>query len=146
MDTLYRFIVFLHVGSAVFSIGPFIILIPIVKKLRAADVNVQQAYIDIIRFSVRLVKHAGHVLVGSGVLLIAMGPWTWKTPWIIATLIVMFGSIFFLARAYTPTLRVFFEPKQNQHALVKKLSWSSWLYLILLMIMLWFMVAKPALW
>ncbi|MFE8697188.1 hypothetical protein ACFYKT_12660 [Cytobacillus sp. FJAT-53684] len=143
---LYRFIVYLHVGSAVFSIGPFIVLIPIVKKLHSADKNVQQAYIDIFRYSVRLVKHAGHVLVGSGALLIIMGPWTWKTSWIIATLVVMFGSAFFLARAFTPTIRTFLGPDQDKSALIKKLSWSTWLYLILLMVMLWFMVAKPVLW
>ncbi|MBP2240998.1 hypothetical protein J2Z40_001558 [Cytobacillus eiseniae] len=146
MEFLYRLIVYLHVGSAVFSIGPFIILIPIVKKLRAADEKVQQAYLDIIKYTIRLIKHAGHVLVGSGALLIIMGPWTWKTSWIIATLIVMFGSVLFLARAFTPTMRIFHESTQNQPALIKNLLRSTWLYLILLMIMLWFMVAKPVLW
>jgi hypothetical protein len=146
MDILYRFIIFLHVGSAVFSIGPFIVLIPIVKKLQSADSKVQKAYIDIFRYSVTLVKHAGHVLVGSGVLLIIMGPWTWKTSWIIATLVVMLGSAFFLARAFTPTIRTFLEPNQDKPAMIKKLSWSSWLYLVLLLIMLWFMVTKPVLW
>lgn len=146
MDTLYRFILYIHVGSALFSIGPFIVLIPIAKKIMAADYEVQQAYIDIFKSSVRLVKHAGHILVGSGALLIFMGHWTWKTPWIIATLAVMLGSAFFLARAFTPVIRKFHDPNQDRALLSKKLSRSTWLYLILLMIMLWLMVVKPALW
>ncbi|WP_066295280.1 hypothetical protein [Bacillus sp. FJAT-29937] len=146
MDTLYRFILYIHVGSAVLSIGPFFVLIPIAKKLRAAEHEVQLAYLDIFRLSVRLVKHAGHLLVGSGALLIAMGHWTWKTPWIIATLAVMFGSVFFLARAFTPIFRKFHEPEQDQQLLVQKLLKSTWLYLILLMVMLWLMVVKPPLW
>ncbi|KAB2331129.1 hypothetical protein F7731_18795 [Cytobacillus depressus] len=146
MDTLYRFILYIHVGSAVLSIGPFVVLIPIAKKLLGADTQVQQAYLDIFRSTVRLVKHAGHVLVGSGALLIAMGHWTWKTSWIIATLAIMFGSVFFLARAFTPTMRKFQQHDQDQSKLVQKLSLSTWLYLILLLIMLWLMVVKPVLW
>ncbi|MBU8880381.1 hypothetical protein BGM26_15620 [Bacillus sp. FJAT-29790] len=146
MDILYRFILYIHVSSAVLSIGPFVVLIPIVKKLRTADSEVKRAYIEIFRSAVRLVKHAGHVLVGSGALLIYMGHWTWKTSWIVATLAVMLGSAFFLARAFTPTIRKFHEPEQNQVILIKRLTWSTWLYLILLMFMLWFMVAKPVLW
>ncbi|MEH7346152.1 hypothetical protein V7122_20115 [Bacillus sp. JJ1532] len=146
MDTLYRFILYIHVGSAVLSIGPFFVLIPIAKKLRAAEHEVQLAYLDIFRYSVRLVKHAGHLLVGSGALLIAMGHWTWKTSWIIATLAVMFGSVFFLARAFTPIFRRFHEPGQDTQQLVQKLLKSTWLYLILLMVMLWLMVVKPSLW
>ncbi|QED46553.1 DUF2269 family protein [Cytobacillus dafuensis] len=142
----YRLILYIHVGSAILSIGPFVVLIPIAKKLHEAEHEVQQAYLNIFRSSVRLVKHAGHVLVVSGALLIAMGHWTWKTSWIIATLAVMFGSVFFLARAFTPTIRKFHEPGQDQTQLIKKLSWSTWLYLILLMVMLWFMVVKPVLW
>jgi len=146
MDLLYRFILYLHVGSAVLSIGPFVILILIVKKLHSAKYDVQNAYLEIIHFSVRLVKHAGHVLVASGALLILMGHWRWNTPFIIATLAVMFGSVFFLARAFTPTIKKFHLPGQNQTELIKKLSAATWLYLILLLLMLWFMVAKPPLW
>lgn len=146
MNILYRIILFIHVGSAILSIGPFVVLIPIIKKLRGAGENIQKAYLDIFLYTVRFVKHAGHVLVGSGVLLIAMGHWTWKTSWIIATLALMFGSIFFLARAFTPIIRNFHEPGQDQHKLVQKLLKSTWLYFILLMAMLWLMVVKPSLW
>jgi hypothetical protein len=146
MDIFYRILLFIHVSSVILSIGPFFILIPIVKKLQSAEADVQQAYIDIFRMSVRLVKHAGHVLVGSGVLLIIYSAWTWTTSWVVATLLVMFGSVFFLARAFTPVLRKFDEPNPDKPLLVKKLTKSLWIYILLLMLMLWFMVTKPVLW
>ncbi|GLB61055.1 hypothetical protein [Cytobacillus sp. NCCP-133] len=143
---LYRVLLYIHVSSAILSVGPFFVLIPIAKKLESAGQGVQQAYIGIFRTSVRLVKHAGHVLVGSGVLLIVNSHWAWTTSWIVATLMVMGASVFFLARAFTPVLKKFDEPGADQHFLVKKLTRSVWIYLFLLMLMLWFMVAKPVLW
>ncbi|URM32779.1 hypothetical protein LLY41_21135 [Cytobacillus firmus] len=146
MDILYRILLYIHVSSAILSVGPFFILIPIVNKLGAAHHGIQQAYIGIFRTSVRLVKHAGHVLVGSGILLIVNSHWSWTTSWIVATLAVMGLSVFFLARAFTPVLRKFDEPGADQHFLIRKLTRSVWIYLFLLMLMLWFMVAKPVLW
>ncbi|WP_442598853.1 hypothetical protein [Neobacillus sp. D3-1R] len=147
MYIFYRILLFLHVSSVIMSVGPFFVLIAIVKKLKTAEGKVQTIYIDIFRLTVRMVKHAGHVLVGSGILLIILSEyWSWKTPWIVATLFVMFVSIFFLARAFTPVLKKFNEPNPNKELLVKKLTRTVWIYLFLLMTMLWFMVAKPALW
>jgi hypothetical protein len=146
MDIFYRVILFIHVSSAILSVGPFFILIPIVKRLPLVETDVQQAYIEIFRISVRLVKHAGHVLVVSGVLLIAYSGWTWTTSWVIATLMVMFGSVFFLARAFSPVLKKWTEPNSDKLFLAKKLTKSVWIYIFLLILMLWFMVTKPVLW
>lgn len=146
MDLWYRLFIYLHISSAIASIGPFFILLPIVKKLRIAKEMEINAYLDTFRFVVRLAKHAGHVLVGTGILLVIFGPWTWSTPWIVMTLIILFCSLFFLARAFSPTLRKFQEEPQNRDALAAKLKRSIWIYIILLMAMLWFMVGKPALW
>jgi len=143
MDSVYRILVFLHVLSAVVSIGPFFILLPISNKLKVAKVAEINPYLDTFRFVVRLPKHSGHVLVGSGVLLIILGPWTWGTPWIIMTLFIMFCSIFFLARAFSPKLQLFHEEGQNREGLVAKLKRTVWIYIVLLLAMLWFMVTKP---
>ncbi|MGR3763261.1 hypothetical protein [Rossellomorea sp. NS-SX7] len=146
MDLFYRFIIYLHVLSVVASIGPFFILLPLIKKLRLASGEELTPYLDTFRFTVRLSKHAGHVLVGSGVLLVLMGPWTWGTPWILMTLFIMFCSLFFLARAFSPTLRKF-EDNQVEHGpLIDKLKRTILTYLTLLLAMLWFMVVKPNLW
>jgi hypothetical protein len=146
MQVLYNVLIYIHVLSVVVSIGPFFTLLPLVKKLSKANNEELKAYIDTFRFVVRLSKHSGHVLVSSGILLVLLGPWTWSTPWIIMTLFVMFCSLFFLARAFSPTLRKFHEVGQNKNVLAAKLRRTIWTYIFLLLIMLWFMVVKPHLW
>ncbi|MDT9026998.1 MULTISPECIES: hypothetical protein [Rossellomorea] len=143
---LYRTLIYLHVISVVASIGPFFVLLPMMKKLRTASDSVLPSYLDTFRFTVQLSKHSGHVLVGTGILLVLLGPWTWSTPWIIMTLVIMFCSLFFLARAFSPTLRKFGEDDADREWLVGKLNRTVWIYLILLLAMLWFMVVKPNLW
>ncbi|MFD3450554.1 DUF2269 family protein [Microbacteriaceae bacterium 4G12] len=146
MSTLYPFILYVHIFSVILSIGPFFLLIPLVKKLQGTEIQVQRAYLNLFRFAVRLTKHAGHVLVISGVLLVVMGPWSWKTPWIIMTLIILTSSLFFLARAFSPTIRKFDEPNHDTKILIGKLRRAVWIYILLLMVILWFMVTKPMLW
>lgn len=143
MDLLYKLLIYIHVVSAVGSIGPFFILIPVVNRLVTAIEAELQSYLYTFRFVVQFTKHSGHVLIGSGVLLVILGPWTWKTPWIVATLVLLFSSLFFLARAFSPTLRKFQESGHDKVKLVKKLRNAVWTYLLLLLAMLWFMVVKP---
>ncbi|KZE64836.1 hypothetical protein AWM68_09270 [Fictibacillus phosphorivorans] len=146
MDFLYRVLLYIHILSVIISIGPFFILFPLIKKLRTAAGNEMNAHLSTFRFVVWLAKHAGHVLVFSGVLLVLSGPWTWDTPWILITLIILFCSLFFLARAFSPTLRKFNEDGMDKDVLSDKLQRAVWIYIALLMIMLWFMVVKPYLW
>ncbi|MFF3024904.1 hypothetical protein ACFVRR_19995 [Gottfriedia sp. NPDC057948] len=143
---LYRMLLYIHIASVILSIGPFFVLIPILKKLHTSKSAIQQSYLDVFRFAVRLAKHAGHVLVGSGVLLVLVGHWSWKTSWIVMTILLLVSSLFFLARAFSPTIRKFSEPTHDQRMLIQKLRRSIWIYIVLLMVMLWFMVVKPALW
>jgi hypothetical protein len=146
LDFLYRVVIYIHVLSVIASIGPFFILLPVVKKLLTAKEPELDAHLDTFRFVVRLSKHAGHVLVGSGIVLVVTGPWTWETPWIVMTLILLFLSLFFLARAFSPTLRKFHQEGYNREDLVAKLKRSIWIYIVLLSAMLWFMVVKPSFW
>ncbi|MCK6207217.1 hypothetical protein KZX50_17400 [Bacillus infantis] len=146
MVLIYRAVIYIHVLSAIMSIGPFFILFPIVKKLKTAAGAELEAYMDTFRSVVRLSKHSGHVLVGSGVILIAAGPWTWGTSWVVMTLIILFLSLFFLARAFTPKLRKFREEGTDKEKAAAQLNRTVWIYIILLSAMLWFMVVKPGLW
>lgn len=143
---MYTVILYLHILSAVSSIGPFFVLLPLLKRMDSAENAVLQAQILTFKSAIRIVKHAGHVLVATGVLLIWLSAWMWTTPWVVMTLAVMFGSVFFLARAFKPVLRKFDEPAADRKALLKKLNQSTWLYIFLLLLMLWLMVAKPVLW
>ena len=143
---VYKLILFLHVFSAVLSIGPFFVLLQMMKKLKRANSVEESTLLAIFKSIVRLIKHAGHVLVITGVLLIYLSSWSWSEPWILMTLLVMFGSIFFLANAFTPTIQKFQGEERNKPNLINKLKRTLWIYISLLMIMLWFMVAKPRLW
>lgn len=145
-DYWYRIVLFLHVVSAIASIGPFFLLFSLVNKLRHAVKTELNAYLLTFKHAVSLVKHSGHVLVLTGALLVFFGPWSWKTPWIIMTLMIMFASTFFLARAFSPILKKFHKSGQDQLQLISKLKRTVWTYFILLLAMLWFMVDKPALW
>ncbi|WP_033542485.1 hypothetical protein [Planococcus sp. CAU13] len=143
---MYTVILYIHIMSAALSIGPFFVLVPMIKRIRAADPQSLPVLIATFKSATRLVMHAGHVLVASGVLLIWQGPWPWHAPWILMTLAVMFSSVFFLARAFSPVLKKFSETDADQTALAEKLKRSLWIYIGLLLLMLWFMVDKPVLW
>lgn len=146
MTIAHKLLLYLHILSAIASIGPFFALIPLVNKLRGAEIIEQNAYVVIFRYATRLAKHAGHVLVATGILLIYVGSWSWKSSWIIITIIILLSSLFFLARAFSPKLRKLNEPGQDKGEIISRLKRSVWIYLALLMIMLWFMVTKPDLW
>ncbi|MGE5704732.1 MAG: DUF2269 family protein [Clostridia bacterium] len=102
---MYRLVVFIHVVSALLSLGPFFAFLPSIKKIGNMTKTEMRLFIDLFRFSVRLSKHAGHVLVASGFLLMWLGGWSWTTSWIALTLLVMIGSLYFFARAFSPLLR-----------------------------------------
>ncbi|MFH5184569.1 DUF2269 family protein [Paenibacillus sp. TAB 01] len=143
---MYPWLVFIHAVSAVVSIGSFIVLIPMLSKLRTPDRQLLSSYLDTFHFVVRLSKHSGHVLVFSGLLLLWLGGWPWSTPWIAATFAVLFASLFFMARAFSPTIRRLRQEEHDREPLVRKLSRALYLYMIILFVMLWLMIMKPALW
>ncbi|WP_211272848.1 hypothetical protein [Domibacillus antri] len=143
---VYQLILYLHIFSAILSIGPFFVLVPMTKKMKTAENEVLLAYLSLFKSAVGLVKHAGHVLVTTGVLLIWQSAWSWTTSWVVMTIAVMAGSVFFLARAFSPVIRKFQEQKLSEEELIRRLHRSVWIYIALLMMMLWFMVSKPVLW
>ena len=143
---MYTFIIFIHVISAVLSIGPFFVLFPLLNRMKGKNKEMLDTALEVFQAAIRLVKHAGHVLVGSGILLVWQGNWPWTTSWVIMTIAVMVGSIVFLASAFKPKIREFHAGTIDLDTLIKKLRSAVWKYIILLLIMLWFMVAKPNLW
>ncbi|MED3661108.1 DUF2269 family protein [Ureibacillus terrenus] len=146
MDMLHTIFLFIHVLSAVVSIGPLVTLIPITKKMEEADEKEMAGYVNSFKLAIDVVKHAGHVLVISGAILVIITGWTWKDSWIVLTLAVMFLSIVFLAKAFKPTLQTFGTSGFQKEDFIVKLRKAAWKYIILLLIMLWLMVAKPMLW
>ena len=146
MPDFYGMIVFIHVISAMLSIGPLFILIPIIKRLRGVERDIEGAYLSVINSIIRMVMHAGHVLVISGVILLLVGPWPWYTSWVLMTVFVMGLSAVFLATGFTRVLRVFNNPGTSKHKMLNRLNRTSWIYIGLMIIMLWLMVLKPNFW
>lgn len=143
---MYTFIIYTHVMSAILSIGLFFVLFPVLNRMRGKIGEVLDSHIEVFQAAIRIVKHAGHVLVVSGILLMWQGNWSWSTSWVIMTIIVMVSSIVFLARAFKPCIKQYSDGLIEVNALVKMLYWKVWQYVFLLLIMLWFMVAKPNIW
>ncbi|MFS1512486.1 hypothetical protein VQL36_08630 [Chengkuizengella sp. SCS-71B] len=145
MYTIYVIILYLHIFSVILSIGPIFILFPLLNKLKH-QVDIEKTVLELIRIIVRLSKHAGHVLVTTGILLIWLGGWNWLDSWIVMTVLVLMCSIFFMARAFSPTIRKIEKKEGNRINLIQKLKRSIIYYISILLIAMWFMVQKPVLW
>lgn len=143
---VYTFFLYTHVLSAIISIGPLFALLLILRKMEGAEEPQLWGFVQLFQSTITIIKHAGHVLVISGIILISLSGWTWTTSWVLLTVLVMVGSIIFLARAFKPTIRTFGTTNFNKETFIKKLKKATWLYILLLLIMLWFMVAKPQIW
>ncbi len=144
---LYSTVVFIHVISAILSIGPFFVLIPMLKKMGNAKSHEEMgAYVTTFSLAIQIVKHSGHVLILSGIYILMCGGYSITTSFIAITIALLVLSLVFLARAFKPTMRTFNTPAFNQQQFVRKLTKTVWIYTILLVLMLWFMVTKPVLW
>ncbi|WP_318614082.1 DUF2269 family protein [Sporosarcina sp. YIM B06819] len=143
---IYGIIVFLHVLSAVLSIGPLTLLMPVINRLYGVEASIEQAYLSVIKVVIRIVMHAGHVLVFTGVLLLILGPYPWTSSWVILTLAILLISGVFLAKGFTFVLRRFHNPDADKDDILNRLMRTSWIYLGLMLIMLWLMVQKPMFW
>lgn len=146
MSVYYQLILYLHVFSAALSIGPFFVLVPLIGRMRVADQAALDVQLTVFQSAVRIVKHAGHLLVLSGVLLILSSGYLWTTSWVTMTILVMFASIVFLARAFKPVIRELRQTGTDRGPLLKILNRKLWIYILLLMLMLYFMVVKPSFW
>ncbi|MEB2302124.1 DUF2269 family protein [Lysinibacillus xylanilyticus] len=146
MISIYTLLLYIHILSAVLSIGPLFVVLTIVKKMRTASHIEMSPYIEAFKGAITIVKHSGHVLVASGILLMWHAGYHWNTSWIVLTFLVMFASIVFLARAFKPTLQTFNTSAYDQQKFASLLHRKAWMYILLLLIMLWLMVAKPVLW
>lgn len=143
---IYSTFVFLHVISAVLSIGPLFVILPLIKKIKKGTIPEESVYLSIIKVIVRIVMHAGHALVVTGVLLILLGPWPWHTSWVIMTIVVMGLSGIFLATAFTRVIRNFDHYGTDKIAVLDRLNQTTWIYIGLMLLLLWLMVQKPNFW
>ncbi len=143
---LYKMIVFTHVVSAVAAIGPLFSIFPILARIEKAKERDIKGLIEGLRGVVRAVSLGGHVLIISGIVLLWMSGWSWKTSWILATIILLIVSLFFLAKAFKPAWRIAESEHFQKDAFIAVMKRATILYIIIMLMMLWLMVVKPQLW
>lgn len=143
---MYSWLVYIHIISAIASIGPLFVLVLLIKRMQAAEEMILPGYVHSFQTCIDVVKHAGHAVVISGVLLVIVGGWTWSSSWIVLTLIILVGSLIFLAKAFKPTMQTFGTDAFNKEHFVKILTRNTWIYILLLLVILALMVMKPFIW
>jgi len=142
----YAFLNYLHVVGAIFAIGPYAVFFFLMRRLKKAETGHIPEHFSVLRFVVWVSKHAGHVLVITGVLLWWLGGFPLFTSWILIPVVILFSGLFFLARAFSPVIEALEKGEINRDAGMKKLRTSLYGYLIILLVSMWFMIAKPVLW
>ncbi|WP_332647695.1 hypothetical protein [Lysinibacillus sp. 54212] len=137
---------FIHILSAAIAIGPLFGVFPILNRMKEAQDAKILGMIEGLRGSIRAIELAGHVLVPSGLVLIWLGGWSWTTSWVIVTILVMLGSLFFLARAFKPAWRLVSAEDFSREQFITVMKNATIKYIVIMLIMLWLMVAKPHFW
>lgn len=143
---LYTFILYIHIISAIGSVGPLFVLLVLLSRMKKIDANEWNGYVQSLQGSIDVVRHAGHLVVISGILLIIFGSWSFTHSWVVLTLILLVASLVFLASAFKPTMQTYGSDAFNKEQFITILQRNTWIYIMLLLIILGLMVYKPILW
>ena len=143
---LYTFILYIHIISAIGSVGPLFVLLVLLSRMKKIDANEWNGYVQSLQGSIDVVRHAGHLVVISGILLIIFGSWSFAHSWVVLTLILLVASLVFLASAFKPTMQTYGSDTFNKEQFIATLQRNTWIYIMLLLIILGLMVYKPILW
>ena len=143
---IYKIALFLHIVSAVVAIGPLFAIFPMLKRMENAHGMLELGIIEGLRGAVRAVSLAGHFIVPTGIVLLLFGGWSWKTSWVLATIIMLVASLLFLAKAFKPAWRIAEADDFNKLLFIRTMRSATVKYILIMLIMLWLMVAKPQLW
>ena len=143
---IYKIALFLHIVSAVVAIGPLFAIFPMLKQMEKIEGLLEQGMMEGLHGAVRAVSLAGHFIVPTGLILLLFGGWSWKTSWVLATIIVLVASLLFLAKAFKPAWRIAEEELFDKPLFIRTMRSATLKYILIMLIMLWLMVAKPQLW
>ena len=143
---LYTFILYIHIISAIGSVGPLFVLLVLLSRMKKIHANEWNGYVQSLQGSIDVVRHAGHLVVISGILLIVFGSWSFTHSWVVLTLILLVASLVFLASAFKPTMQTYGSDTFNKEQFIATLQRNTWIYIMLLLIILGLMVYKPILW
>ena len=143
---IYKIALFLHVLSAVVATGPLFAIFPMLKRMESVEGALEQGIIEGLRGAVRAVSLAGHFLVPTGIILLLLSGWSWKTSWVLTTIIMLVASLLFLATAFKRAWRIAEAAHLDKHLFIRTMKSATIKYIVIMSIMLWLMVAKPQLW
>ena len=143
---MYKIVLFLHVLSAVVATGPLFAIFPMLKRMEKEEGALEQGIIEGLRGAVRAVSLAGHFLVPTGIIVLLFGGWPWQTSWVLATIIMLIASLLFLAKAFKPAWRIAEAPHFDRPLFIRTVRNATMKYILIMLVMLWLMVAKPQLW
>ena len=143
---LYTFILYIHIISAIGSVGPLFVLLVLLSRMKKIHINEWNGYVQSLQGSIDVVRHAGHLVVISGILLIVFGSWSFTHSWVMLTLILLVVSLVFLASAFKPTMQTYGSDSFNKGQFITTLQRNTWIYIMLLLIILGLMVYKPIIW
>lgn len=143
---MYNLLVLLHVLSAIGSVGPLIVLLVLLNKMKKAEDSFLAGYVQSFQGCIDVVRYAGHAVVITGILLGIFSSWPWTSSWIVFTIIVLVASLMFLAKAFKPTMQTFGTERFDRAYFIAKMQKNTWIYIILLLVILSLMVYKPMLW
>ncbi|MEG0386150.1 MAG: hypothetical protein RR642_15525 [Solibacillus sp.] len=143
---LYTIILYTHILSAIVSMGPLFAIFPLLKRMNDASAEQVGGYVQSVQGILRAIANGGHVVVPSGLLLIWFGGWSWTASWVILTMIVMFASLFFMARAFKPSMAYAKSDGFVKETFISMIKTATWKYIFLMGVLLWLMVVKPNFW
>lgn len=143
---LYTFLIYIHIISAIGSVGPLFVLLVLLNRMGKVDTGEWKGYVQSLQGSIDVVKHAGHAVVLSGILLILLGSWSFVHSWVVLTLILLVASLVFLARAFKPTMQTYGSDSFNKKQFIFTLQKNTWIYITLLLMITALMVFKPIIW
>lgn len=143
---LYTITLYIHILSAIVSMGPLFAISPLLKRMNKAPKEQIEGYIQSIQSVLRAVANGGHVVVPSGLLLLWLSGWSWKTSWVILTFIVMIVSLFFMARAFKPAMNYAKTDNFEKGKFISMIKTAMWKYIFLMAILLYLMIVKPNFW
>lgn len=144
---LYNIALFIHVVNAVATIGPlFAILIMLGRMKKIEDDLKFDGAIEGLRAMIRTVEIGGHYIVPTGLILVLLGGWSWTTSWIIVTFVFLGACLIVLAKAFKPATGLIGTPEFTRGLFMKKMYRATFVYMGIMAVLLWLMVAKPMFW
>ncbi|UOQ84970.1 DUF2269 family protein [Gracilibacillus salinarum] len=150
MNSLYSWIVVIHIFSAIVGIGPGFILTTIVKSAKTLP-EVRHAFFIKKKLHI-FVMSGGMLLLVSGLLMGLLRPMLFQQGWYITSLILYFFALLLgptaLKRSSAPIKEMLADPQltdvpDSYHVLVQRLLRIEYVENTLLLTIILLMVTKP---